>query len=131
MKLPLDQYKNFNFIYCLFTRSKFLAKMVSCLCNGLWNRDFMATHSLSGKKSPTDKSKEPPKPALPADPVQAITSNLYLICLLFISISLKMKNLNFQTPLSIFGLIFTRLSFPQQVSELQFLQSYCMNIRQS
>ena len=40
----------------------------------------MATHySLSGKKRQTDKkSLELQKPALPADSVQAITSNLFL-----------------------------------------------------
>jgi hypothetical protein len=42
----------------------------------LWDREFMSKHSLTGKKAPTDKTKNPAKPALPKEDVQAITSNL-------------------------------------------------------
>lgn len=46
--------------------------MVAALMKGLWDRDFMASHSVSGRKSPTDKSGDAPKPALPSDAVHAI-----------------------------------------------------------
>ncbi len=49
--------------------------MISTIMKGLWDREFMATHSVSGRKSPTDKSTDPPKPAIPADALQAIQSN--------------------------------------------------------
>ena len=46
--------------------------MVSILMKGIWDREFMASRSVSGRKCPTDKSGLPPKPALPNDPVKAI-----------------------------------------------------------
>ncbi|KZS19955.1 Uncharacterized protein APZ42_013480 [Daphnia magna] len=46
--------------------------MINVLMEDLWDRTFMTQHSLSGKKAKNDKSDGPPKPALPADPVQAI-----------------------------------------------------------
>ncbi|KZS07752.1 Uncharacterized protein APZ42_028462 [Daphnia magna] len=46
--------------------------MTNVLMEDLWDRTFMAQHSLSGKKAKNDKSDGPPKPALPAYPVQAI-----------------------------------------------------------
>jgi len=40
---------------------------------GLWDRKFMASRSLSGRASPTDKLKEKVKEALPKEEVAAIT----------------------------------------------------------
>ena len=45
----------------------------------LWDRKFMSQHSLSGKKAKNDKSDTPPKPALPADSVQAIISINFIL----------------------------------------------------
>lgn len=51
--------------------------MTNVLMEDLWDRTFMAQHSLSGKKAKNDKSDGPPKPALPAYPVQAIKSIIF------------------------------------------------------
>jgi len=63
--------------------------MISTIMKGLWDREFMASHSLSGRKSPMDKSTDPPKPALPADALQAIQSNKLKPFLYKIKLSLK------------------------------------------
>ncbi|KAK4004195.1 hypothetical protein OUZ56_005937 [Daphnia magna] len=52
----------------------YLNNTVSYICKGLWDREFMAIHSVSGRKSPTDKSSDKAKPKLPGDAVQAITN---------------------------------------------------------
>ncbi len=59
--------------------------MVSILMKGIWDREFMASHSVSGRKCPTDKSGLPPKPALPNDPVQAIKRKYTQLILLIIT----------------------------------------------
>jgi hypothetical protein len=51
-----------------------MSKMINIIMEALWDREFMSKHSLTGKKAPTDKTKNPAKPALPKEDVQAITS---------------------------------------------------------
>lgn len=51
-----------------------MSKMINVIMEDLWDRTFMSSHSLTGKKAPTDKSSNPPKPAFPKEDVEAITS---------------------------------------------------------
>ena len=53
-----------------------MSKMINVIMEEMWVRSFMSSHSLTGKKAPTDKSNNPAKPALPKEDVEAITSNL-------------------------------------------------------
>lgn len=51
--------------------------MVGTIMDSLWDRDFMASHSLTGKRSPTEKdTTKPTKPALPEDDAQALISTI-------------------------------------------------------
>ena len=65
---------------CANSSDNALRKMVSTIMVSIWTREYMATHSIGGHKSPTDKSGAPPKPKLDDDPFQAIIcmSFLYL-----------------------------------------------------
>jgi len=69
---------------CANSSDKALRKMVSTIMVSIWSREYMATHSISGHKSPTDKTGAPPKTKLDDDPFQAIIcmSFLYLCCFL-------------------------------------------------
>ena len=52
-----------------------LGKMVRAIMVSIWNREYMATHSIGGQKSPTDPDKTtPPKPKIDEDAFQAIRS---------------------------------------------------------
>ena len=57
---------------------KALRKMVNTIMVSIWTREYMATHSISGHKGPTDLTSAPPKPKLEDDPFQAI------ICMQFL-----------------------------------------------
>ena len=48
--------------------------MINKLMDAFWDQAFMAAHSYSGKKSPTDRSDKPAKQKLPNAEVQAIMS---------------------------------------------------------
>ncbi|KAK4007123.1 hypothetical protein OUZ56_012284 [Daphnia magna] len=57
--------------------TKEMGKMVATIMEALWDKAFMASHSLSGRKQPSDmndpiKKKLPAKPAIPADARNAI-----------------------------------------------------------
>ena len=69
---------------CANSSDKALRKMVSTIMVSIWTREYMATHSIGGHKSPTDKTGALPKPKLDDDPFQAIicVSFLYLCYLL-------------------------------------------------
>ena len=85
----------------------------------IWNREYMATHSIGGQKSPTDPDKTtPPKPKIDEDAFQAIRS----MCLVYFIIpSLPLTSIYFSLqclPLN-FGVIniklpWTRHGFVQQ-----------------
>ena len=57
---------------CANSSDKALRKMVSTIMVSIWTREYMATHSIGGHKSPTDKTGALPKPKLDDDPFQAI-----------------------------------------------------------
>lgn len=58
--------------------------MVATIMEALWDKAFMASHSLSGRKAPSDmndpiKKNLPAKPAIPADARNAIIRMTNLI----------------------------------------------------
>jgi len=61
-----------------------LKQMIKAIMASIWDREYMATHSIGGKKSPTDKSDAPAKPKIDADAFQAMLSMRLFVCLFFI-----------------------------------------------
>ncbi|KAK4037531.1 hypothetical protein OUZ56_029563 [Daphnia magna] len=67
----LEDYHTSSYYVIIISRE--MSKMINVIMEDLWDRTFMSSHSLTGKKAPTDKSSNPPKPALPKKVVEAIT----------------------------------------------------------
>ena len=55
-----------------------LKQMIKAIMVSIWDREYMATHSIGGKKSPTDRSDAPAKPKIDADAFQAMLSMQFL-----------------------------------------------------
>jgi hypothetical protein len=60
-----------------------LKQMIKAIMVSIWDREYMATHSSGGKKSPTDRSDAPAKPKIDADAFQAMLSMRFFVCLFF------------------------------------------------
>ena len=61
-----------------------LKQMIKAIMVSIWDREYMATHSIGGKKSPTDRSDAPAKPKIDADAFQAMLSMRFFVCLFFV-----------------------------------------------
>jgi len=75
-------YNNEVRLFGLCFASRHLSKFVGHIMKGIWDRKYMASQSLSGRASPTDKLKVKVKKGLPKEELAAIIGNLFR-CVLY------------------------------------------------